>query len=283
MVSIVNQLTGVSTLTDLLNGLETGGAKQLVHTVNFASNGDDLRDLINNLESGGGNKVVDILNSLDSAGGYNIVELFDETSVSNLVTLINGATTTSHMATIISTLDLNGQVISSVNANSSPTGAAKLAQLISKVEAKANISIAVHMVRLINDISASGESGAKIVGRIVGDLDLQASGVNGLDRMVEVMYQLRATSSVKYTNALTTGGSDDFGRLTTLINDMGDDGWFNTVRLVNETDCPSLSSGCKLSFVTGLVKNTNRIRYLARMVTEMTSVDLYCRCSPQLQ
>lgn len=142
-----------------------------------------------------------------------------------------------------------------------------------------NFCIQNHLVRLVNDIATSA-SGSNTVAEIVSNLRPTAgpgtnvsypSGATGLERMVDVLFDMRATNSVTpYTDPLSNGTTEDFGRLTAFIKDMtGAYAGLNTARMVNEVNLNYMSSR-----VTTLLRTINRMRYLSRLLSEMTSVDL---------
>jgi hypothetical protein len=167
-----------------------------------------------------------------------------------------------------------------------PGGGAKLAQFFNAVNAKGTGSANVcnvndneddfcirnHLVRLVNDIATSA-AGSTTVAEIVSNLIPIAGpgGNTGVTRMVDVLFEMKNQNSVTpYTNALSNSTSEDFGRLTTFIKDMtGGSAGLNTARMVNEVNLGYMSSR-----VTYLLKNVNRMRYLSRLLSEMTSVDL---------
>jgi hypothetical protein len=167
-----------------------------------------------------------------------------------------------------------------------PGGGAKLAQFFNAVNSKGTGSANVcnvndneddfciknHLVRLVNDIATSA-AGSTTVAEIVGNLIPTAGpgGNTGVTRMVDVLYEMKNQNSVSpYTDPLSNGVTEDFGRLTTFIKDMtGGSAGLNTARMVNEVNLGYMSTR-----VTFLLKNINRMRYLSRLLSEMTSVDL---------
>lgn len=173
-----------------------------------------------------------------------------------------------------------------------PGGGAKLAEFFNRVNAVKvansqncaagspnNFCIQNHLVRLVNDIATSS-SGSTTVAEIVGNLVPGAgpgvngsypTGATGVQRMVDVLFDMRATNGgTPYTDPLSNSTAEDFGRLTTFIKDMtGGNAGLNTARMVNEVNLNYMSSR-----VTFLLRNVNRIKYLSRLLSEMTSVDL---------
>jgi len=166
------------------------------------------------------------------------------------------------------------------------TGGQKLAEFFNAVNSKGSGSantcnvndneddfcIKNHLVRLVNDIATSA-AGSTTVADIVSNLRPNAGpgGNTGVTRMVDVLYEMKnQNSGTPYTNPLSNSVAEDFGRLTAFIKDMtGSNAGLNTARMVNE-----VSLGYMSTRVTYLLKNINRMRYLSRMLSEMTSVDL---------
>ncbi|MBV6493002.1 MAG: hypothetical protein LDLANPLL_01009 [Turneriella sp.] len=169
------------------------------------------------------------------------------------------------------------------------SGGKKFAQFFSAVNAKAaamsqnctgtpgdinsNFCIKFHFVRIVNDLAGSGY-GPTTIAQIVGNLrpDNGVGGYNGIERMTDALYDMKTMATPVYNNALSNATADQFGRMTTLMTDMGANGPLNMARMVNE-----LSFGKLTSSGTWLVKNTNRIRYFSRTMSEMTSADLMIR------
>ncbi len=167
-----------------------------------------------------------------------------------------------------------------------PGGGQKLAQFFNAVNSKGSGSantcnvndneddfcIKNHLVRLVNDI-ANSAAGSTTVAEIVSNLRPNAGpgGNDGVTRMVDVLFEMKnQTFGNNYTDPLSNSTAEDFGRLTTFIKDMtGGNAGLNTARMVNEVQLAYMSSR-----VTFLLKNINRMRYLSRMLSEMTSVDL---------
>jgi hypothetical protein len=195
----------------------------------------------------------------------------------------------------------------------SPVGGAKLATFFNQVNTVSTANsqncttgnasqfcIKNHLVRLVNDIAAS-PGGPQTIAQIVGGMrpDTGPGGLTGVERMTNVLFDLRTmdagtctvggvnqgyvANSAKctalggvwtaptsqYTNALANTTTDPYGRLTTMIGDMGGSGGVNTARMVNE-----VNNGYMSSRVSYLVLNINRMRYLSRILSELTTVDL---------
>ncbi|MFZ5628403.1 MAG: hypothetical protein ACOY5B_04685 [Spirochaetota bacterium] len=166
------------------------------------------------------------------------------------------------------------------------TGGQKLAEFFNAVNSKGSGSantcnvndneddfcIKNHLVRLVNDI-ADSSAGSTTVADIVGNLrpNNGPGGNTGVVRMVDVLFEMKnQNSGTPYTNALSNSVAEDFGRLTTFIKDMsGSNAGLNTARMVNEVNLGYMST--RVAF---LLKNINRMRYLSRLLSEMTSVDL---------
>ncbi|AFM12259.1 hypothetical protein [Turneriella parva] len=173
-----------------------------------------------------------------------------------------------------------------VFASPNRTGGQKLAEFFNAVNSKgsgsANICnvndneddfcIKNHLVRLVNDIATSA-SGSTTVADIVSNLRPNAGpgGNTGVMRMVDVLFEMKnQNSGAPYTNPLSNSTAEDFGRLTAFIKDMtGGNAGLNTARMVNEVNLGYMSTR-----VTWLLQNINRMRYLSRLLSEMTSVDL---------
>lgn len=173
-----------------------------------------------------------------------------------------------------------------------PGGGAKLAQFFNRVNtvktangqncvaaSPDNFCIQNHLVRLVNDIATSS-AGSNTVAEIVSNLrpsvgpgvtGAYPGGATGVERMVDVLFDMRATNTVTpYADPLSNSTAEDFGRLTTFIKDMtGSYAGLNTARMVNEVNLNYMGTR-----VTYLLRNINRIKYLSRMLSEMTSVDL---------
>lgn len=79
----------------------------------------------------------------------------------------------------------------------------------------------------------------------------------------------------QYTSGLMNSTTDNAGRLTAMIAEMGASGGVNTGRMVNEVEAKYLTSLDNAAFrVSYLITNINRMRYLSRMLSEMNSADL---------
>ncbi len=173
-----------------------------------------------------------------------------------------------------------------------PGGGAKLAQFFNRVNAvklangatcstgtATDFCIANHLVRLVNDIATTA-AGSNTVAEIVSNLNPTTgpgtngsypTGATGVQRMVDVLYDMRTMNSGSpYTNELSNSTLEDFGRLTTFIKAMtGGNAGLNTARMVNEVNLNYM-----ITRVSYLLRNVNRIKYLSRLLSEMTSVDL---------
>ncbi|MBS0616845.1 MAG: hypothetical protein JSR44_01560 [Spirochaetes bacterium] len=79
----------------------------------------------------------------------------------------------------------------------------------------------------------------------------------------------------QYTSGLMNTNTDNAGRLTAMIGDMGANGGVNTGRMINEVEAIYMTSGDSASYrVSDLIQKINRLRYLSRMLSEMNSADL---------
>lgn len=177
-----------------------------------------------------------------------------------------------------------------------PSGGRKFAQFFSAVNTKStatsqncagapgsmnsNFCVKFHFVRIVNDLAASS-GGPLAIARVVTNLrpDAGPGGNNGITRMTEALFDVRTMGTPTYRDrdpgsvgALSNATNDPFGRMTTLIADMNVNGPINMARMVNELDFSHL-----VSRGTWLIKNTNRIRYFSRTMSEMTSADLMLR------
>jgi len=167
-----------------------------------------------------------------------------------------------------------------------PSGGRKFAQFFTAVNTKSvansqvctgtpgalnsNFCVKFHFVRIVNDLAASG-SGPITIAQIVGNLrpDNGVGGSNGVTRMTEALYGVKTMNATLYTNPLSNATADNFGRMTTLMIDMGSGGPLNMARMVNEVDFAYFNSR-----IVYLVMGANRMRYMSRFLNEMTSADL---------
>lgn len=307
LITIVNQLdaggAGVGTLVELMNGLNITGFNAIAEIIDNANDGSLIVNMVNGLFAGAtGQKVYEILNGLDAQGTVNLVKVFDAmgtfypgaytpgtpgaTGLRNsklLEDLLNGATSTALLSTAMNELDLNGQKVSGLESSSTPTGARKLANVILQVNNRyaggTGIWVSNHMVRLLNEMNILDPvNGAKNVARIVSDLD-QSISPNGVNRMADVLVDVKsygtcnpATGTNCYRNAtwdsVNPASNDHFGKLTTLIADMGGNGAKNIAKLVNTVNSDRLDE------LVSLVKNSNRIKYVSRLVSESGDVQV---------
>lgn len=168
----------------------------------------------------------------------------------------------------------------------SPTGGAKFASFFTEVNTKSaansqnctgtpgalnsNFCVKFHFVRIVNDLAGSA-SGPITISQIVGNLrpDAGVGGQIGVTRMVEALYGVKTMNATLYTNALSNATADNFGRMTTLMTDMGSGGPLNMARMVNEVDWAYFNSR-----IVYLVMGANRMRYMSRFLNEMSSADL---------
>lgn len=106
--------------------------------------------------------------------------------------------------------------------------------------------------------------------------DSASCGVGGGTWTAGATAWVAPAANAQYTNPLLNTNTDKAGRLTAMIGDMGANGGSNVARMVNEVEAiyeTSLDSGAPR--VSYLLNNTNRMRYLSRMLSEMTSADLF--------
>jgi len=79
----------------------------------------------------------------------------------------------------------------------------------------------------------------------------------------------------QYTSGLMNSTTDNAGRLTAMIGDMGANGGVNTGRMVNEVEAIYMTSIDNAAYrVSYMMNNVNRMRYLSRLLSEMNSSDL---------
>ncbi|MCS6984583.1 MAG: hypothetical protein NZM25_05590 [Leptospiraceae bacterium] len=304
LVTIVKDLTSVPTMVDILNGLNGNGFERMVFAIDFNDNASNLVGLVNGLTGvNAGNKITDVVNNLTAAGASNLVRMIDGVPNRNMQILINNIPSTSDVAVILNNLFLHGKDVP-LNTNAGADGGEKLAAVFNELQ---NVSVSQghwpscskvfgetpssqiyvnppygpyvrnpnenlfcienHLARLIIDIG-SFSGGAVNVAKIVSYLDPDAPVKSGMRRMVEVLWELRTMSSPRYNDATSNATADIFGRLTTLVGDMGANGGYNIASLVNGT------TYARLGYLSYLVQNTNRIKYLSRMVSETGNVSL---------
>lgn len=267
MVQIVNDLTNYTVLTDMLNSLDSNGFKQAVAMINNIDNGNNVKDLVNALASGGGNKVSDILNDLTPQGTSAMITMLDTVATADLQTLIDNVTGTQPVAELLNHLDLKGREPTTTSLLGDKNGGQKLSDIFAHVNTSSTVHINPHLSTLVNDLAA-GSGGAANVGIIVSHLDPDATGASGQQRMVDILEDLSSIGSPRYTDPTSNATSDEFGRLTTLINDMGASGGENIADLVNGINY------ARIAWVEQLLNDTNRVKYLSRLVTESGDMTL---------
>jgi hypothetical protein len=277
LVSIVNGIFDTATMTELIRGLDNNGVLAIVELMDHAPDVLQVSDLVNEMDSAGlGTKMTDILNGLNSAGQYNLAKTVDGVDNTDLVTLIENATQTSHMSDIFNNIYLRGSVThTTVSTSSGSSGGSKLTDVINLVDSNANLSISSHLVRLINDIAASPQ-GASSVGKIVGLLNPQAANASGQQRMVALLDTLNLQGTPNYTDELSNATNDDFGRVITLLNSMGGNGPDNLTRLINEVSCNDIGNvnDCRVYNMADMVLDSTRVVYVSRLISELTNIDL---------
>lgn len=295
----VNDIFNVTEMTNILNLNAVAGLNprnQLVAMMDYVQDPANIPVLVNALGVGGGNKTASILTNISAAGTSNMLRILANTPagapIADTATLINGATLTSHIGTILNELPLSSNVnIAGVEtffpAAAGATGGVKLAQFFNQINTvstanaqncsvgptpiNSNFCIKNHLVRLVNDVAASA-NGPATISAIVGGMRPDTGGpggVTGVVRMTNVMYYLKAMNATLYADPISTTTADTYGRLDTFIADLGTSGGATTARMVNEVDNAKLTT-----HVGSLIQNTNRIKYLSRFVSELTNVQL---------
>lgn len=293
LVDIVNQLNDVQILYDMFNNITDQGVDNLVALVDSVQSRNKLTALVKNLSGGSpGIKMTQILNTLSSQGTGSMVKILDTLTASDpvvdtdefweLIRLINGVSSTALFPAMLSELSITGRQSTVLNTSAAPTGGAKLALFIRAVRNKSissgdaatcdtnksSFCVKNQVVRLVDELSAIG-SGAKAMGKIVNNADPDAVTKTGVERIAEVLYSVKTYNTNKYANALSNNSVDHFGRLVYLISDMGDAGVDNISRLTNELDAAYIDG--RLGY---MVKNSNRVRYLSRLMSDLTNIDL---------
>lgn len=291
----VNAITNLTEMVGILDGISSAAAQaQLVSMMDHVQTAANVPDLVNGLGAGGGVKTRMILNNLTAAGTSNMLRVLANTPtgapLADVVTLINGATSTGHVGQLLTKLPLTGNVnIATVETYfASPTGGAKLAQFFNRINTvsaantqncttgtESDFCVKNHLVRLVNDV-ANSTYGPATIAAIVGGMrpDAGPGGSTGVERMTDAMFFLKSMNATRYGGAIlnpvdTTKNGDDFGRLDAFIADLGATGGATTARMVNEVTYSKINS-----HVGNLIKNTNRIKYLSRFVSELTNVGL---------
>jgi len=276
IVSIVNNLSAVSTLTSVINGLTGDGPRQLTDIMDFTSDVSKVYGMVNGLAGNPGEKLYQIINGVNPAGTSSLIRFIDGISLANILTVMNGVSSTAYVPVIFNNLDLAGTNASTVGASSAPTAGKRLADVINEIadgdSPGVGLTVGYHVVRMINDISSyGGGAGAANVGKIVSGLK-NTTTPDGVTRMVTIMEQLGAyNDAARYTNPLCNTGdcaSDKFGRLTTFMNDVSGSGTGNTVALINGVDSASIAN------LTGLISTAKRIRYISDVINNLTNVSL---------
>lgn len=294
LATTVNTINNVPIMVSILNNLTTTDAtRQLLAMLDFVQTPSTIPNLINALTGDAGAKVGVILNNNNAAGTINLLRVIADTGaggvpVAETANFINGLNTTSHVSVILNKLMLtaNVKVAGSVIVGASPTGGQKVAQFFNQVITKgqaapaqncssgttSDFCIKNHLVRLVNDVAASS-GGPTVIAEIVSGMrpDTGPGGLTGVVRMTDILYDLKQMDAASiYNNGLLNTATDHYGRLTTLIADMGGaSAGVYTARIVNEINQPYL-----VARVSDLIKTINRTRYVSRLLSEMSSVDL---------
>ncbi len=275
IVTIVNNLSAVSTLTSVINGLAGDGPRQLTDIMDFTADVTKVYGMVNGLAGNPGEKLFQIINGVSPAGTSALIHFLDGISLANILTVMNGVSTTAYVPVIFNNLDLTGTNVGTIGSSSAPTAGKRLSDVINEIAdgdaPGTGLSVGYHVVRMINDLSASGVTGAANVGKIVSGLR-NTTSPNGVYRMVQIMENLGAyNDSARYTDPLCNSGdctSDKFGRLNTFINDMSGSGTGATVDLINGIN------GDKIANLTDLISTAKRIRYISDVINNLTNVNL---------
>jgi subtilisin-like proprotein convertase family protein len=210
-IEITNNLNSVDNLAGFINGLAPGSAKHIVDAIDYVSDTSKMYTLINGLEGQPGEKMYMVVNGLTPAGTSAMIKILDNVPINDLLTIINGVTDTSDMPLIFNNLNLSGTDVSDVDTDASPTAAERMAVIINDVSdgiaPGSNLTVATHLVRLINDLSGAGGSGAANVGRIVSGLDNTVTP-SGASRIVRIMDNLAVSDTAnRYNDPLCDGAT----------------------------------------------------------------------------
>lgn len=265
--------------------------RNLVMVINSTNQIDKIYTMVNNLTGGTpGQKLADILNPLEAQGASALVKTLDNLAYTapldssdefnEMMDLINNIPSTADIPEILNGLEVTGGQSTVLGSNSAPTGGEKLAQVISQVKQRSDSSgdaatcdsnedsfcTKNQLVRLVNDISNS-TAGPRNVGAIISNLDGQINPT-GIERIVDILYNLKVQDlGDKYTDKTQTTNSDQFGRLTTMVNEVAADGGAERIAgLINR-----VSNTSNLSF---MILNSNRLAYMTDLLNMLTSEDL---------
>lgn len=275
VIAVMNNIEDIANLTGTLNGLDYSSSDRLVDVMGYAADITKVYGLVNGLAGVPGEKMYQILNGISGAGTSSLVRVIDGVSVANLLEMMNNVSTALYMTDIFNNLALSGTSVTTLYADSSPTAAEGMAELINEISDPAapgeNLTIKDHLVRLIDDISSGTGEGAANIGKIVSGLDNTASP-SGVERLITIMNNLYTMDLAnKYTDPLCDSGdctSDHFGRLTTFMNDIFGGGADTTVSMINKVDAPSLVK------LTDLIRDVKRIRYITDVINNLTNPGL---------
>lgn len=276
IVTITNNLSAVSTLTTVLNGLTANGRMQLTDMMDFTADVSKVYGMVNGLSGNPGEKLYQIINGANATGTSSLIRFIDGVSLANILAVMNGISSTAYVPLIYNNLDLSGSDVSTVGASSAPTAGKRLVDVINEIAdgdyPGIGLTVGYHVVRMINDISSyGGGSGAANVGKLISGLK-NTTSPDGVTRMVMIMENLGAyNDAARYTDPLCNSGdctSDKFGRLITFINDMSGSGTDATVALMNGVNSGSINK------LTDLISTAKRIRYISDVVNNLTNVSL---------
>jgi hypothetical protein len=272
-IAIVNNLSAVGTLTNMMNNLTGDAPRQVCDLIDGVIDISKLYGLINGLTGGPGERMYQIMNSVTSTGNSALVRLLDRVSMGDILTIMNGVSKTLYMPQIYNNLDLSGTICKTIGADSSPTGGRRLADLINEISNGTppgnNLTLGSHLVRLINDISAgSGASGAANIGKLFSGLSNTVTP-GGVQRMTMVMDDMAAMDPLNiYNDSYQTGLTDRFGRLTTFLNNISGDSAGTAAKLINNT------TSSKLTNLTYLIGTAKRVKYVTEFLNSLTNADL---------
>ncbi|MBF0238840.1 MAG: hypothetical protein HQM12_14140 [SAR324 cluster bacterium] len=256
---------GITKMVKVLSGMSAHDETYLYKNPTDSGYSDKfgrLTTLINSISESGASSVVKIINGMEVAHLTALTQLVaDISQIRQISELINQVDDAENIAVIFNNLDQQ------IN----PNGVTKLKDVIHLVDGNAQLEIQ-HLARLINDLaSQGGNNGARNVARIINGLTPVSVSTQetGIIRVVLIMQHLYAQDSGNiYTSPDQTGTSDQFGRLTTLINAISANGTDNVVILLNNL------SNQKIQDLGYLLTHTGRIRYVSDLVNRMINVRL---------
>ena len=165
IVSIVNNMSAVSTLTSVINGLTGDGPRQLTDIMDYTADVSKVYGMVNGLAGNPGEKLYQIINGVTPAGTSALVRFIDGISLANILTVMNGVSTTAYVPVIFNNLDLAGTNVSTIGASSAPTAGKRLVDVINEIadgdSPGTGLTVGYHVVRMINDLSAQRQYGGR--------------------------------------------------------------------------------------------------------------------------